>query len=60
MEHQTYAGNANTSFFISVFTALVSFANAAEGVKSLAGLVSIATGIMAIRYYYHATKKINK
>lgn len=60
MDHHSYAGNANTSFFISVFTALVSFANAAEAVKSVAGLVSIFTGVMAIRYYYHATKKINK
>lgn len=60
MDHNTYAGNANTSFFISAVSAVLSFANAGEAVKSLAGLVSIVTGVMAIRYYYHATKKLKK
>lgn len=60
MEHQSLAGNGHTSLLISVFTAVVSFADAGEAMKSLAGFISIVAGIMAIRYYYHATKNVKK
>jgi hypothetical protein len=60
METPAYAGNAHASLFISIFTAAVSFADAGEAMKSLAGLISIVAGIMAIRYYYHATKNVKK
>lgn len=60
MDHTNPVGTANTNFIISVFTAVVSFVNVTEAVKSFAGLVSIVTGLMAIRYYYHATKKVKK
>ena len=60
MEHTHTAGNAHTSAVISIVTAAMSFVDAGEVMKLLAGVISIVTGIMAIRYYYHATKNIKK
>lgn len=60
MDHTSAAGNAHTNAIISIFTAVMSFADAGEAMKSLAGLISIITGLMAIRYYYHATKNVKK
>jgi hypothetical protein len=60
MEHTNSAGPAHTNALISILTAAMSFANAGEVMKHLAGLISIVTGIMAIRYYYHATKNVKK
>lgn len=60
MEHTQTAGNAHTSAIISMVTAAMSFVDAGEVMKHVAGLISIVTGIMAIRYYYHATKNVKK
>ena len=60
METPASVGNAHASLLVSIFTAAVSFADAGEAMKSLAGLISIIAGIMAIRYYYHATKSVQK
>lgn len=60
MEHSSMVGNAHTSLLISVSTAVVSFVEAGEAMKSVAGLISTVAGVMAIRYYYHATKNIKK
>ena len=60
MEHSAVVGNAHVSLLVSIFTAAVSFADAGEAMKSLAGFISIVAGLMAIRYYYHATKNVQK
>lgn len=45
---------------LSVLSAIVSIATIQPIVTLLAGLVAIVSGIMAIRYYYNATKKVQK
>ena len=60
MEHNPSVGNAHVSLLVSIFTAIVSFADAGEAMKSVAGLISTVAGLMAIRYYHHATKKVKK
>jgi len=44
---------------MSAFIAWVGFLQAKDIVVFTASCVSILAGIMATRYYYHATKKIN-
>ena len=43
---------------ISVLSAIVSISTIQPIVTLIAGLIAIVSGIMAIRYYYNATKKV--
>jgi hypothetical protein len=43
---------------ISVLSAIVSISTIQPVVTLVAGLIAIVSGIMAIRYYYNATKKV--
>jgi hypothetical protein len=45
---------------VSMTAATLSVTQAQPFVTLVAGLVAIISGFMAIRYYYNATKKINK
>jgi len=45
---------------ISVLGAIVSITTIQPIVTLIAGLVAIVSGIMAIRYYYNATKKVQR
>jgi hypothetical protein len=45
---------------VSMTAATLSVTQAQPFVTLVAGLVAIISGIMAIRYYYNATKKVNK
>jgi hypothetical protein len=45
---------------VSMTAATLSVTQAQPFVTLVAGLVAIISGVMAIRYYYNATKKINK
>jgi hypothetical protein len=45
---------------VSMTAATLSVTQAQPFVTLVAGLVAIISGIMAIRYYYKATKKVNK
>ena len=43
--------------FISAIFSFISLKDAQVIVSTIAGAVAIASGVMAIRYYYYATKK---
>jgi hypothetical protein len=43
---------------VSMTAATITITNAQPIITMIAGLVAIFSGIMAIRYYYKATKKI--
>jgi hypothetical protein len=45
---------------VSMTAATLSVTQAQPFVTLVAGLVAIISGVMAIRYYYNATKKVNK
>lgn len=45
---------------VSMTAATLTITQVQPFVTLLAGLVAIISGIMAIRYYYNATKKVNK
>jgi hypothetical protein len=45
---------------VSMTAATLSVTQAQPFVTLIAGLVAIISGVMAIRYYYNATKKVNK
>lgn len=58
MEHKTGLVNVVISM-ISSTTAIIT-ADVQAIVSLTAGLIAIASGCMAIRYYYYSTKKIKK
>lgn len=45
---------------VSMTAATLTITQVQPFVTLLAGLVAIISGVMAIRYYYNATKKVNK
>lgn len=56
----TNHSNADSATIISISTAIVSIANFQPVVTMLASLIAIISGSFAIRYYYKATKEIEK
>lgn len=58
---QNNNNNGLLSLFVSIFTGFISwfnFNNVSEALRTISVCVSIAAGIMAIRYYYYSIKKI--
>lgn len=56
--HQVEYGHI--SLAVSILSGIIAWINmleAAELIKNGAGIISMAAGVMAIRYYYYATKK---
>ena len=53
-----HSNQADIGTGISVLSAIVSVSTIQPIVTLLAGLIAIVSGIMAIRYYYNATKKV--
>ena len=53
-----HSNQADTGALISIIGAIVSITTIQPIVTLFAGLVAIVSGVMAIRYYYNATKKI--
>jgi len=51
---------ADTATIVSITGALVSIGNFQPVVTMIASLVAIISGLLAIRYYYKATEKLNK
>lgn len=51
-----FAGKTYT--LISILSATISFSDVYDAVKMIGALIAIFSGIMAIRYYHFATKKI--
>ena len=51
---------ADSATIISISSALLSIANFQPLVTLVASLVAIVSGGFAIRYYYRATKNLNK
>lgn len=56
MTHHSNQADIGTG--ISVLSAIVSISTIQPIVTLIAGLIAIVSGIMAIRYYYNATKKV--
>ena len=55
-----HSSQADIGTGISVLSAIVSVSTIQPIVTLLAGLIAIVSGIMAIRYYYNATKKVKQ
>lgn len=55
-----HSGSARLSILMFAVSALsfITKSNVAWGIGICSGLVAIISGIMAIRYYYYATKKM--
>jgi hypothetical protein len=53
-----HSSQADIGTGISVLSAIVSISTIQPIVTLIAGLIAIVSGIMAIRYYYNATKKV--
>ena len=53
-----HSNQADIGTGISVLSAIVSISTIQPVVTLVAGLIAIISGIMAIRYYYNATKKV--
>jgi hypothetical protein len=53
-----HSSQADIGTGISVLSAIVSISTLQPIVTLIAGLIAIVSGIMAIRYYYNATKKV--
>lgn len=53
-----HSNQADIGTGISVLSAIVSISTLQPIVTLFAGLIAIVSGIMAIRYYYNATKKV--
>jgi hypothetical protein len=53
-----HSSQADIGTGISVLSAIVSISTIQPVVTLIAGLIAIVSGIMAIRYYYNATKKV--
>lgn len=53
-----HSSQADIGTGISVLSAIVSVSTIQPIVTLVAGLIAIVSGIMAIRYYYNATKKV--
>jgi hypothetical protein len=53
-----HSNQADIGTGISVLSAIVSISTIQPIVTLVAGLIAIISGIMAIRYYYNATKKV--
>jgi hypothetical protein len=53
-----HSNQADIGTGISVLSAIVSISTIQPVVTLVAGLIAIVSGIMAIRYYYNATKKV--
>jgi hypothetical protein len=58
MNHDSSNALVNTG--VSMTAATLTITQVQPIVTLIAGLVAIASGIMAIRYYYNATKKVKK
>ena len=60
MDNNDYSGHGNVSLAVSLIAGMFAWIGSyslPEVIKSLSMIVSIIAGIMAIRYYYYATKK---
>ena len=62
MEHSSYDYHTVGKFytFISILSAFISVSEVLEWMKIIGSVIAIISGIMAIRYYHFATKKIKK
>lgn len=58
MSHDSSSALINTG--VSMTAATLTITQVQPVVTLIAGLVAIASGIMAIRYYYNATKKVKE
>ena len=58
MSHDSSSALINTG--VSMTAATLTITQVQPVVTLVAGLVAIASGIMAIRYYYNATKKVKE
>jgi hypothetical protein len=54
------SSNALINTGVSMTAATLTITQVQPLVTLIAGLVAIASGIMAIRYYYNATKKVKE
>ena len=54
------SSNALINTGVSMTAATLTITQVQPIITMLAGLVAIVSGIMAIRYYYNATKKVQK
>lgn len=55
-----HSNQADFNVLVSTIGAIVSVTTIQPIITMIAGLVAIVSGIMAIRYYYNATKKVKK
>jgi hypothetical protein len=53
-----HSNQADIGTGISLFSAIVSISTVQPIITLIAGLIAIISGVMAIRYYYNATKKV--
>jgi hypothetical protein len=53
-----HSDQADFNVLVSTIGAIVSVTTIQPIITMIAGLVAIVSGIMAIRYYYNATKKV--
>ena len=60
MDNHSNASEFTILSFFAGMSSWVTLHNAQYLLSFIASFVAIASGIMAVRYYYYATKKINK
>lgn len=55
-------GSTRLSLFMAIISALsfITKTNVAWVIGCISGCVAICSGLMAIRYYYYATRKVRK
>jgi hypothetical protein len=53
-----HSNQADIGTGISLLSAIVSISTVQPIITLIAGLIAIISGVMAIRYYYNATKKV--
>ena len=53
-----HSNQADIGTGISLLSAIISISTVQPIITLIAGLIAIISGIMAIRYYYNATKKV--
>lgn len=53
-----HSNQADIGTAISLLSAIVSISTVQPIITLIAGLIAIISGVMAIRYYYNATKKV--
>ena len=60
MDNNNYAEHGHVSLIVTLLSGVFAWLSShefGEVIRTTAGLIAIISGVMAVRYYYYATKK---